>query len=111
MRPIAAPQNLHAMIVGVSHYNVALSIQRNTAPAADLPLGRCLRCTHAANVGSVAQTEHLNTAMHENIPAAIDRNAAVTNELNISTALVANDSYVAQHLHSIITLLSYNDVA
>ena len=54
--------------------------------------------------------------MHPNVPAAIDRNAAGILELPISTAFAANGSYVAaiavaQHLHSIITAVSYNDVA
>jgi hypothetical protein len=82
VRPIAAPQNLHAMIAAVSHYNIALPIQRNTAVAYDLPWTFAF-AAHAAHVGAVAHTEHLNTAvaepvMHENVPAAIDCNAVGT---------------------------------
>ncbi len=98
MRPIAAPQNLHAIIVLVSHRNIALPIDSNTAPTADLACTAAF-AAHAANVGAVARTEHLNTAvapvMHENVPAAIDRNAAGLKELPISTAFAADGSHVA----------------
>ena len=120
MRSIAATQNLHAIIAAVSYYNVALSIKCNTAPAAELPCTAAL-AAHAAHVGAVAHTEHLNTAvadpvMHENAPAAIDSNAAGLDELPISTALAADGSHVAavavaQHLHSMIPSVGYNDVA
>ena len=72
-------------------------------------------------MGAVAHTEHLNTAvdepvMHENVPAAINRNAAGMAEPPVSTAIAADGSHVAavavaQHLHSMITPVSYNDVA
>ena len=99
VQAIAAPQNLHATIVAVSHYNIALPISRNTAPAADLPCTAAC-AAHAAHVGAVAPTEHLNTAvdepvMHENVPAAVDGNAAGSVELHVSTALAADGSHVA----------------
>ena len=47
---------------------------------------------------------------------AVDQNAEGTNELPICTALAADGSHVAavavaQHLHSIIATVSYDDVA
>ncbi len=120
VRSIAATQNLHAMIDAVGHYNVALTIKGNTAQAAELPC-TAASAAHAAHVGAVAHTEHFNTAvgkpvMHENVPAVINRNAAGIVELPVSTAFAADGSYVAavavaQHLHSMITRVSYNDVA
>ena len=53
---------------------------------------------------------------HDDAPLAVDLNAIGDVELPISTALSADDSYVAavavaQHLHSMITQVSYDDVA
>ncbi len=120
MRSIAATQNLHATIAAVSHYNIALTIKYNTAQAADLPCTAAF-AAHAAHVGAVAHTEHLNTAvdepvMHENVPAAINHNAAGATKLPVSTAIAAHGSHVAavavaQHLHSMIAQVGYNDVA
>ena len=71
-------------------------------------------------MSAVVHTQHLNTVVaevkHEHVPAAIDRNAAGTVELPVSTALAADGSYVAavaiaQHLHSMIIRVSYDDVA
>ena len=108
------------MIMAVNHYNIALTIQRNTAKAAaDLPWTTAF-AAHAAHVGAVAHTQHLDTVVigvkHEHVPAAINRNAAGTDELPVSTAFAADGSYVAavtvpQHLHSMILHVSYDDVA
>jgi hypothetical protein len=62
VRPIAAPQNLHATIAATSQYNVALPIQRNSAPAVDLPWTTAF-AAHAAHVDTVAHTRHFNTAV------------------------------------------------
>ena len=122
MRSVAAAQHLHAMIIVVSHYNIALPIQRNTAPAVDLPWTTA-SAAHAAHVSAVAHTQHLNTVVasvkHEHVPAAINRNAAGILELPVSAASAASaadGSYVAavavpQHLHSMIAQVSYDDVA
>ena len=53
---------------------------------------------------------------HDDAPLAVDQNAEGTVELPVSTAFAADGSYVAavavpQHLHSIITVVSYDDVA
>ena len=60
----------------------------------------------------------MNTAVvtHEHVPAAIDSNARGIIELPICTALAADGSHVAavavaQHLHSMIFIVSYDDVA
>ncbi len=108
------------MILAVSHYNIPLPIQRNTAVAADLSRAAAF-AAHAAHVGAIARTEHLNTAvddpiMHENVSTAIDRNAAGTDELPISTAKAADGSHVAavtvaENLHSMIQVVGYYDVA
>ena len=110
------------MITVVSHYNIALPIQSNTANAADLPWTTAL-AAHAAHVSAVAHTQHLNTVValviHEHVPAAINRNAGGTAELPVSTAsavTAADGSYVAavavaQHLHSMIQHVGYDDVA
>ncbi len=107
------------MITAVSHHNIALSIQRNTAPDADLPW-TAASPAHTAHVTAVAHTQHLNTmvvfVMHEQVPAAINRNADGKVELPVSTALAADGSYVAavavaQHLHSMIQRVSVDDFA
>ncbi len=106
------------MISLVSHYNIALPIERNTAPAADLPWTTA-SAAQAAHVSAVAYTQHLDTAVadvkHEHVPAAINRNAAGMNEVPVSTALAADGSYVAadvaQHLHPMILCVSYDDEA
>ena len=120
VRAITEPHNLHAMIVAVSHYNIALPIQCNTAVAADLRWTTAV-AAHAAHVSAVAHTKHLNTAvadpvMHKHVAAAINSNAAGILELRLSTASAANGSHVAavavaQYLHSMIVRVSYEDVA
>ena len=88
------------MIADVSHYNIALRVQCNTTKAADLRWTAAF-AAHAAHVSAVAHTKHLNTAvddpvMHENVPAAIDRNAAGMDELPISTAIAADGAAQAK---------------
>ena len=72
------------MIAAVSHYNIALHIQCNTAKASELPKTTAL-AAHTAHIGAVAHTQHLNTVVvdvkHEHVPAAINRNAAWVLEL------------------------------
>ena len=53
---------------------------------------------------------------HDDAPLAVDQNAVGNVELPVSTALAADGSYVAavavaQHLHSMISAVSYDDVA
>ncbi len=53
---------------------------------------------------------------HDDAPLAVDQNAVGKVELPVSTASAADCSYVAavavaQHLHSMITHVSYDDVA
>ena len=53
---------------------------------------------------------------HDDAPLAVDQNAIGMAELPVSTALAADGSHVAavavaQHLHSMITPVGYNDVA
>ncbi len=53
---------------------------------------------------------------HDDVPLAIDQNAVGILELPVSTAFAADGSYVAavavpQHLHSMISEVSYDDVA
>ena len=58
VRSVAAAQHLHAIITAVSHYNIALTIQRNTAVAVDLPWTAAF-AAHAAHVSAVAQSNNL----------------------------------------------------
>jgi hypothetical protein len=62
VRAITAPQNLHAIIAAVSHYNIALPVQCNAAPSADLRWTAAV-AAHAARVSAVAHTKHFNTAV------------------------------------------------
>ena len=53
---------------------------------------------------------------YDNAPLAVDQNAVGIVELPISTAIAADGSHVAavavaQHLHSMIKRVGYNDVA
>ena len=53
---------------------------------------------------------------HDDAPLAVDQNAVGRLELPVSTALAADGSYVAavavaQHLHSMIMPVNYDDVA
>ena len=59
VRAITAPQNLHAIIAAVSHYNIALPVQCNAAPSADLRWTAAeLHMLHVS-----AHTKHFNTAV------------------------------------------------
>ncbi len=106
------------MVPAVGHHNIALPIERDAAKlSCKLPWTTAL-AAHGAHVSAVAHTKHLNTALvsHEHVPAAIDSDARGTIELPICTALAADGSHVvaiavAQHLHSMIFIVSYDDVA
>ena len=103
---------------------IALHLPPTTRPAAPqttpLPLhmSNLLRAQSEAEGGGSLQ--HLYAIVegvdHDDAPLAVDQNAVGKVELPVSTAFLADGSYVAtvavpQHLHSMIIRVGYDDVA
>ena len=72
--------------------------------------------TKTRRVSLQQQYAVISEVAHDDAPLTVDQNAPGMAELPVSTAFAADSSYVAavavaQHLHSMITRVSYNDVA
>ena len=120
MRAVRVPQNLNAVVARVADDEVALGVKREEAPVATPKLAIAdATATHAAQVCTIAESEHLHarvaTIEHGKVARAVASDCGGTTELAVVAASGAYGAHmgaitVPQHLHAMITVISHKDV-
>ena len=113
-------QNLHAMVVGVSHDDAPVAVNGDAAKRVDELSGFVAEAADGANMGAVAVAQHLHamvaTFNNNNVAGGIERDARGISELARAFSFAADGADmlavdVAQHLHTMVGTVGNNKVA